>query len=136
MAGIKRRSSNLNWLKSLCQGISPNKPEKQLTKLLQKLFPNQWEYVGNGSFWLTSNGKHINPDFINTGGQKKIIEMFGDYWHSKKFTGTSNEQHEQERIDLLANKGYQTLVIWEHELSSTEQLVQKIEAFNDRTICE
>lgn len=131
MAGIQRRGSNPNWLKSLCQGIWPNNPEKILIKLLQKLFPNQWRYVGNGSFWLTSGGQHINPDFVNTDGQKKVIEMFGDYWHGEEKTGRVKEEEEQQRIDCFTKLGYQTLIIWEKELTNTEKLMKKIVDFNE-----
>lgn len=128
MAGIERRRSNPNWQRSLCQGIKPNKPEKQLIKLLQKLFPNQWKYVGDGSFWLTSNGKHVNPDFIHV-NQKKIIEMNGDYWHGEELTGRTQEEEEQQRIDLFAQFDFQTLVIWEHELLELEKVECKILEF-------
>jgi hypothetical protein len=111
--------------------VKPNKPEKFLTKLFQKLFPNQWKYVGNGAFWITSGGKHLNPDFVNINGQKKIIEHFGDFHHGEKRTGIPNEQHEQDRIDLFAKHGYQTLVIWEHELKDVEKLVNKLRKFSN-----
>lgn len=89
------------------------------------MFPNQWKYVGDGSFLV----EYKNPDFININGQKKIIEMFGDYWHGEERTGVPNEQHEQERIAHFAKYGYQTLVIWEHELEDTEVLLEKVLKF-------
>jgi len=117
-------------LKAIFKGIRllPNKPEKFLDKLFQKLFPNQWKYTGDGSFWITSSGKHLNPDFVHV-NQKKIIEHFGDWWHGEEVTGIPNEQHERERIDLFAQHGYQTLIIWEHELENTIQLQSKLEEF-------
>ncbi len=106
--------------------VKPNKPEKFLTKLLQKLFPNEWKYVGDGQFILA--GKC--PDFININGQKKIIELFGDYWHSEEVTGISKEQHEQERVDHFTQYGYQTLVIWECELKDIKSIENKIIDFD------
>lgn len=85
----------------------PNKLEVQLGRLLQKLFPGEWKYVGGGQFVL--GGKC--PDFVNVNGQKKIVELFGDHWHKP--------EEEQQRIDLFAQYGYQTLVVWEHELESS-----------------
>jgi len=109
--------------------ICPNKPEKFIYKLLQQLFPNQYKFVGDGKdkdFIIAGKCS----DFININGQKKIIEMFGDYWHGEKKTGIPNEQHEQERIDLFAQHGYQTLIIWEHELEDSVLLEKKLEDFS------
>jgi len=128
--GIKRRRSNPNWQRSiLFQDRAPTKPEEQLNELLQLLFSNEWGYVGDGSFWITINGKHLNPDFINTNGQKKIIEMNGDWWHSEKIAGRTKEEEEQQRIDLFAQFGYQTLIIWEHELQNLKKVAKKILEF-------
>lgn len=57
--------------------LKPNKKEKLLTKLLNKILPNEYKYVGSGKIIIGS----FIPDFININGQKKIIEFFGDYWH-------------------------------------------------------
>lgn len=104
------------------RGVKPNKPEKFLNRLLQKLFPNQWKYVGDFQKWIGSRC----PDFISVSGQKKIIEHFGDFHHGEGRTGVSNEQHEQERIDYFAKYGYQTLIIWEPELENIELLTEKL----------
>jgi len=109
-------------LGKLCR---PNKPEIFLIELLQKLFPNQWKYTGDLQEWI--GGK--NPDFIAV-DQKKIIELFGDYWHGEERTGILNDQHEQERIDVFTKKGYQTLIIWEHELEDVDLLVGRITNFH------
>lgn len=84
--------------------LKPNKPEQFLIKLLNKLFPNEYKYIGNYQFFL--GGK--NPDFMNMNGQKKLIELYGDYWHKK--------ESEQIRIDHFKKYGFDTLVIWENEL--------------------
>lgn len=99
-------------------GIKPNKPEKFLLRLLNDLHPGEWKYTGD--FSMTINGKC--PDFVNCNGQKKIIELFGHYWH--------RGQNPQERIDVFKPFGYETLVIWEHELKNIENLIEKINAFH------
>jgi len=103
-----------------------NKPERKLYKLLYKLFPNEYKYVGDGKIWI--NGK--NPDFINVNGQKKIIEMFGDYWHSKKVTGLKKKIHRIRRQNHFAKYGYKTLIIWERELKNIKQLEIKLRIFH------
>ena len=104
--------------------ILPNKPEIKILNILNEIFPNEWEYVGNFSFWI--DGK--NPDFVNY-DKKKIIEHFGDWWHSKEITGIDNKIHEQERIDHFKKEGYETLIIWEHELEDINKLTGKIQNF-------
>lgn len=106
--------------------VKPNKLEKSLDKLLQRLFPNQYKFVGDGEFILASKC----PDFVNIAGQKKIIEVFGDYWHGEERTGVSDRQHAQERIDLFAKYGYQTLIIWERDLVDVFLLKEKLFKFN------
>ena len=99
------------------QHISPNKPEKKLLWLLDKHFPGEWKFVGDGA--VIFNG--YNPDFINVNGKKLIIEMFGDYWHK--------EEDPANRARLFAPFGFRTLVIWEHELENLLVVHRKISGF-------
>jgi hypothetical protein len=99
--------------------IKPNNLEKQFGKVLQTLLPEEYKFVGDWSFVI--EGK--NPDFININGQKKIIEVYGDYWYK--------DDNPQDRIDLFAKYGYQTLVIWEHELKDISSVANKVEEFNN-----
>jgi very-short-patch-repair endonuclease/DNA-directed RNA polymerase subunit RPC12/RpoP len=92
--------------------LRPNKPEK----LLQKILPKSFKYVGNGYTWIA--GK--NPDFINY-KEKKIIELFGDYWHKR----TEMKQ----RIKHFKKYGYKTIIIWEHELKNINKVKNKIISF-------
>jgi very-short-patch-repair endonuclease len=105
--------------------LKPNKPEKQLNELLQELFPNEYKYVGDFQVIIGSR----NPDFINVAGQKKIIELFGDYFHSKKLTKRSRKEEEKQRIDYFSKYGYHTLIIWEHELKDINKLKNKLLRF-------
>ena len=94
-------------------GIKPTKPEIELQNILNELFPGEYKYVGNGEVFI--NGK--NPDFINCNGKKKIIEMFGNYWHKG--------QDPQSRINIFKPYGYETLVIWENDLKNYKELVKR-----------
>lgn len=93
---------------------------------LSKLFPNEYKYVGNGSILIGFK----NPDFINVKGQKKIIELFGDYWHSKKKTGRTKKQEEFQRVKHFAKYGYKTLIVWESELRDIIVLKKKLIEFH------
>ena len=103
-------------------GRNPTKPETKLDELLNVVFPNEYKYTGNGTFSV--NG--CIPDFTNCNGQKKVIELFGDYWH--------RGQNPQDRIDKFAEFGFECLVIWEHDLNqkSEKELVDIIQNFNNK----
>ncbi len=106
--------------------IKPNKPEMFLTKFLNKILPREYKYVGDGQFIL--GGKC--PDFMNTNGQKKLIEFFGEYWHGEKHTGKTKKENKRERISYFKQYGYKTLVIWESELKDLDILKKRILKFN------
>lgn len=98
--------------------VKQNKTEKKLEKIVTNLLPNEYKFVGHGEVVIA--GKC--PDFININGQKKIIELYGDYWHKG--------QDPQDRIDIFAKYGYDTLIIWEHELEDLDKLKIKLNNFH------
>jgi hypothetical protein len=102
-------------LKSL--DVKPNKAETLLNSILDRYFPNQWKFVGDGG--LVIDGKI--PDFMNVNGKKQLIEMFGDYWHKG--------QNPQNRIDTFSHFGFATIVIWERELKKPEMVADRIRHF-------
>lgn len=103
--------------------IRPTKPELMMEELLNEFFPNEYKYVGDGDIWIS--GK--NPDFININGQKKIIEVFGDYWH--------RNDNPQDRVDIFTPYGYQTLVIWEEDLyKDISFVIRKLQRFHERKL--
>jgi hypothetical protein len=73
-------------------------------------------------------------DWINE-KDKKIIEFFGDWWHGEEHRAnrnkdfTSNEIHEESRINFYKVKNYDCLIIWENELKNIEKLKIKILKF-------
>ncbi len=103
--------------------VHPNKPESMVLDMLNVVAPNEWAFVGDGQLIIA--GK--NPDFANINGQKKLIEVFGDYWHGER--ARCYEETEEGRISLFRKYGYETIIVWEHELKETEKLVVKIKNF-------
>lgn len=100
------------------QRQSPTKPERTIRALLNNMYPGEWRFVGNGQ--VVINGKI--PDFININGQKKIIEVFGDYWH--------RNDDPKDRAKVFKPYGYKTLVIWESEIKADLDAVkEKITSF-------
>ena len=98
------------------------KPEIIIRILLYVLFPKQYKYVGNGKIWIDG----FNPDFININGQKKIIEVYGDYWHNTP----ERKERDKERLKTYNKYGYKTLVIWEHELKDTNKIKDRLLKFH------
>jgi len=80
-----------------------NKLEEDFEYILEENFPNKWIYAGTGSMPIG----YKFPDFINE-KEKKIIEVFGNYWH-RNDTG-------EDRTILFKQYGYSTLIIWEREI--------------------
>jgi len=99
------------------RNIRPNKMEQIILYLLNLLYPGEWRYTGDFSFMI--NGK--NPDFVNINGQKKLIEFNGTYWHKDDIPG--------ERAKMFAEFGYDTLIIWDHELKDMDTLIAKVCSF-------
>ena len=123
----------LKKLKQLHRGLKtrPNKPEKILIDIVNKAKLG-FIYVGDGSFWLTRNTQSFNPDFLNN-KIKCIIEVFGDYWHNLP----NYKETDIERLQIYKKYGYETLVIWEHELRKNKhgnklldnEIISKINRF-------
>jgi hypothetical protein len=107
-------------LKAIYASINlvPNKPETIIQNLLEEMFPSEWKFTGDFSFMIS--GK--SPDFANINGQKKLIELFGDYWH--------RGENPQDRIDMFKPFGWDTLVIWEKELKDIQAVKEKIIQFH------
>jgi hypothetical protein len=100
----------------------PNKIESKLLRILKSSFPDEYKYTGDGSVIIS----HLIPDFTNCNGRKEVIELFGDYWHKG--------ENPQNKIDKYATFGFHCLVIWEHELVSKTEVVDKIKRFREATI--
>ena len=106
--------------------LHPNKPEKIVDSVLTEL-KLPYKFVGDGQIII--HGKC--PDFINCNGQKKIIEVFGDYWHREK-KNLKFHQTEKGTRTIYRKYGYQTLVVWESELVNIEKVKEKILEFDKK----
>ena len=101
----------------------PNKSEKKLIELInQNNLP--YKYTGNGDFII---GKKC-PDFVNVNGQKKIIELFGEWWHLKKPDIPYNRTEFGTKA-IYSQYGFKTLVIWESELKDMDKVLERIKNF-------
>jgi len=129
---MKRRWSDIEYKNRVISktmsscGKSFNEKERILFNVVEELFPDEFEYVGNGKIMI--GGKC--PDIINKNGQKQIIELFGCYWHGclTCFPELKDKDNSVERIEYFKKCGYNTLIIWEHELKldNKDNLINKI----------
>jgi len=98
----------------------PNIPELIVGNILYENNYLGYLYSGDGLILVG----YKNPDYIDI-NNKKIIEIYGDYWHK-------NEDPDK-RIDYFKRFGYDCLVIWEHEIyDDLEKVVDRIKEFNDK----
>lgn len=107
-------------IKAFLDMRSPNQHEIVIQEILDKLYPNEWKFVGNGMVII--NG--LNPDFVNINGKKMIIEYFGRPWHKP--------QDEKFKIKMYAEFGWKTLIIWSDEFGSRvkeEVIKEKVDEF-------
>lgn len=114
---------NTNWKGALRK---PNKLERQVYSILEEACPHFYTY-NFGDYIVEFEDRRKVPDFIATNGEKKVIEVFGDFWHK--------EVEEQSLIKSYTKAGYDCLVIWEHEVkgSPPKKVIGKVRQFSEVT---
>jgi len=121
----KCRQATLKMIKegkinpALCGKESPNKKEQELISLFKE-HSIPLRFVGDGQIWLTSNGKHMNPDFVNL-STKQIVEYYGGlgFFHTL-------EEIEQRNI-LYESIGWNHLAILETD--TKDEVLSKVTNF-------
>lgn len=103
----------------------PTKPESELLSLLQ-INNLPYKYVGDGQLII----KGCNPDFVNVDGKKKLIELFGFYWHAEKEGGIGKT----EKIQFYKSLGFDCLIVWDYELDNPSKLLEKITAWDSEGV--
>jgi len=106
-------------IRSQKQGLHlrPNKPEQKLIDLIRQ-HDLPFDYVGDGKIVIEG----FCPDFIDNDGSKRIIELFGGYWHRLPRI----VERDKKRLKAYEKYGFKTLVIWEHELAEPNKVLDKI----------
>lgn len=130
----KQRNTNIRRYGTPFPGLR-NRGMNHLEARLRALAPeHSLLFTGDGKWWryLPDLQHHKNPDFIVPGpdpahpkrGVTKIVEAFGDFWHSRMFTGKAPFDHEQELIAAYAAIGLDCLIIWESEVKHDPETVR------------
>lgn len=84
-------------------GSEMNQFEQAVFEIIE---PLGFEWVGDFSFWISRDGRSMNPDFVHR-EKRLIVEAFGDFWHA--------ESDEPERKSHFATAGWQAVVVWQSE---------------------
>jgi len=109
-------------VKRMTRTTQINIPEGKLLKIIE---PLGFRYSGSGKHSLIINGKR--PDFWN--GNTRVVDLYGCYWHScptcflNKGKNPENVQERQEEFSLY---GYESVIIWEHEVEDVEATLSKV----------
>ena len=102
---------------------------EEITKKILKENNFPFNFVGDGSLIIGTK----NPDFVYSKEGKKIIEVFGDYWHRDDIVKYWHQTEEGCKIYYEAF-GYNVLIIWEKELRSPNKVAKKIREFINTTL--
>jgi len=94
----------------------PNKEEQFLIDFFAK-YNLPYKFVGDGKVIIENRC----PDFINSNGDKKVIEFFGEHWHRK--------EDEEEKRKIYERYGFKMLGIWGEDTKDTNHLLEKVMAF-------
>jgi len=108
---------------ALAQNVHPNTKETIMLSIFQGLGLNDWDFMENKG--VSYGGRR--PDFMDVCKRDRVIEMFGDYWHTEKVR--CYEETEEGRIAHFAKYGLPCLVIWEHELKEPDVVKARIVEF-------
>lgn len=102
-------------IKSIIKGLEPgklNRPESVLGIYLERNFPGEWAYNGQCQAGFVIGGKV--PDFVNINGKKSVVDMFGNFYHSK--------EEEVSRVEYFRKFGFSCVIVWESQVYIKEEL--------------
>jgi len=92
-----------------------------LERFFNEITPDNIRYVGDRKLWIKTKKRNRNPDFIIK-GQKKVIELFGDYWHKG--------ENPKYKIKEYNDVGYKCLILWESEIyNETGKILERVKEF-------
>lgn len=112
--------------------LRPTKPESRFIEICAK-HQLPYKYVGDGNYIVGG----LNPDFIESNGQKIAVEIFGTYWHSSLLRpNIPLSQTLEKRRKIFQRFGWQMIVFWDTEIQEDTILkrlkeVKQVENLND-----
>jgi hypothetical protein len=123
---LSKLNKTPSFMKKRLKGLlkKPTEPEKKLITLISK-HALPFHYTGNGAEIISG----LNPDFIHSLGEKKVIEVFGRVFHDPKYGFAKPLQKEEVRKAIYKKAGYSCLIIWDNELVDEASVVRKVMTF-------
>lgn len=106
---------------------SPNSVERKVIELnIENVL-----FTGDGKIVIQAEKKKKIPDFIISPflSTRKVIEIFGEFYHGKQVTKEDPEIHERNIKQLYFNIGIDCLIIWSMELKNLQRVTEKIQKF-------
>jgi hypothetical protein len=119
-------------------GTGPRASPNKLEQDVDASTPKRVLFTGDGKVWIGCPGttKIRNPDFVVlTPDQYKavmetkiplaelkigaVVEIFGDFWHSPRFTKQSRDKHQNAVEVFYGRAGIACLVLWECDIRRT-----------------
>ena len=115
-----------NFRRKVLKGhrTEPTPDEIFMTEILEKNFPNQWEYTGTKPF---KGGGKRRPDWTHK-SLRKVLECDSLFWHSGYF----GEEPPEVRIKHYAGLGYDCLILNELEVVDSPIFFNKIKVFIEK----
>ena len=104
----------------------PNSPETSMLGILERNFPGDWKYTGDGTFWVEGR----NPDFTNVNGKKQVIEVFGAYWHDPSYF--PHRPTDEELVAHYKRYGFECIVFWEYDAYDEVLVADKVKELNGK----
>jgi len=108
-----------------CLHRKPTRPEQCFIEIIKK---NQlpYRYTGNGDVMIGAK----NPDFFNTNGNKVVIEIFGEVYHSPLFTFMNEIGYSRTykgTMEHYKKYGLKCIVFWDRDVlrDDAEEFVLK-----------
>lgn len=110
------------WLNNVVKSMEkkPTSLEVKTEKILDKLFPNEWRYVGDGSLWL--GFPPMNPDFVHI-ERDIVIEVFAKFFKERN---GGVDSYIKERMEKFNELGF-SCVFFPAEEVSDELIKRRIE---------
>jgi G:T-mismatch repair DNA endonuclease (very short patch repair protein) len=121
-----REATKLRWQNGDFKGkfLPSSKMERKLAPILEKI---DYSNTIKNNYIIKSGSKTRIPDFYNE-KEKKIIEVFGNYWHKNRLL-PEGRRHETD-IEVILwyhNLGWNCVIIWEDEFDEYyKKLVEKV----------